>query len=68
MERVAIYMRVSTDKQVQEGESIPAQRAALRGYIDAHDNMIFAGEYLDDGITGTKDTRPELQRMISDPA
>ena len=66
MERVAIYMRVSTLAQVQEGESIPAQRAALRGYIDAHDNMIFAGEYLDDGITGTKDTRPELQRMISD--
>lgn len=66
MKRVAIYMRVSSDKQVQEGESIPAQRDALRKYIDAHDNMVCAGEYLDDGISGTKEDRDELQRMLSD--
>lgn len=66
MKRTAIYLRVSTDKQAQEGDSIPAQRDALRKYIDSHDDMIFAGEYLDDGISGTKSDRDELQRMLSD--
>ena len=59
-------MRVSTDRQVRDGDSIPAQRDALRKYIDDHDDMIFSGEYLDDGISGTKEDRDELQRMISD--
>lgn len=66
MLRTAIYMRVSTDRQAREGDSISAQRDALRKYIDNHQNMIFAGEYLDDGISGTKDDRTELQRMLSD--
>ena len=66
MKRTAIYMRVSSDKQAQEGDSIPAQRDALRKYIDAHDDMICVGEYLDDGIRGTKEDRDELQRMLAD--
>ena len=66
MIRTAIYMRVSTDRQAREGDSIPAQREVLRKYIDQHEDMIFAGEYLDDGVTGTKDTRPELQRLLAD--
>ena len=66
MKRTAIYMRVSSDKQAQEGDSIPAQRDALRKYIDAHDDMICVGEYLDDGISGTKEDRDELQRMLAD--
>ena len=66
MTRTAIYMRVSSDRQSQEGDSIPAQRDALRRYIDNHHDMVYVGEYLDDGITGTKDSRPELQRMLSD--
>ena len=60
VKRTAIYMRVSTDRQAQEGESIPAQRTALRQYIDNHSDMIFAGEYLDDGVSGTRDDRDEL--------
>lgn len=66
MKRVAIYIRVSTSLQAQEGDSIPAQRDALRKYIDSHDDMIFCGEYLDDGISGTKSDRDELQRMLTD--
>ena len=66
MIRTAIYMRVSSDKQAQEGDSIPAQRTALRKYIDDHADMILSGEYLDDGISGTKEDRDELQRMLSD--
>lgn len=59
-------MRVSTTQQVEEGDSIAAQRDALRKYINAHDDLIFSGEYLDDGISGTKADRDELQRMLSD--
>lgn len=66
MKRTAIYMRVSSDKQAQEGDSIPAQRDALMRYIQEHHDLIFTGEYLDDGISGTKEDRDELQRMLAD--
>lgn len=66
MKKVAIYMRVSSDKQAQEGDSIPAQRDALHKYIDSHEDMICVGEYLDDGVSGTKEDRDELQRLLSD--
>lgn len=66
MKRTAIYLRVSSDKQAQEGDSIPAQRDALRKYIDDRPDLSFAGEYLDDGISGTKLDRDELQRLLDD--
>ena len=66
MKRTAIYMRVSSAVQASEGDSIPAQRDALLTYINNHDDMIFVGEYLDDGISGTKEDRDELQRLLSD--
>ena len=66
MKRTAIYLRVSSDKQAKEGDSIPAQRDALRKYIDDRDDLTFAGEYLDDGISGTKADRDELQRLLDD--
>ena len=65
MKRVATYIRVSTTMQVQEGESIPAQRDALNKYIKEH-GYIHVGEYLDDGISGTKNDRDEFQRMLTD--
>ena len=66
MKKTAIYMRVSSDKQAQEGDSIAAQRDALTRYINTHDDLILVGEYLDDGESGTKEDRDELQRMLSD--
>lgn len=66
MKRTAIYLRVSTDRQAQEGDSIPAQRDALHKFIDSHDDMIFVEEYMDDGVSGTKSDRDELQRMLQD--
>ena len=67
LKRTAIYLRVSTDRQAQEGDSIAAQRDALRRYIDDHDNLIFAGEYMDDGVSGTKySQRDELQHLLDD--
>ncbi len=67
MKRTAIYMRVSSDKQAREGDSIPAQREALHKYIDERPDLMFVGEYLDDGISGTKYmARTELQRLLAD--
>ena len=66
MKRTAIYMRVSTDKQAQEGDSIPAQREALTKYVTDHADLVLAGEYLDDGVSGQKYQRDELQRLLDD--
>lgn len=67
MKKAAIYARVSSDRQVREGESIQAQLDALRNYVSDHKGMILAGEYVDDGISGTKfSERDELQRLLTD--
>ena len=67
MKRTAIYLRVSSDRQSQEGDSIAAQRQALTKYIDDRPDLVLAGEYIDDGISGTKySQRDELQRLLED--
>lgn len=64
--QTAIYMRVSTSRQVNEGESLQAQSEILHRYIQDHNHSI-VDEYIDEGISGTKYTqRDELQRMLSD--
>lgn len=65
MKRAAIYARVSSERQAKEGDSIPAQVDALRKYVTDH-GFILAGEYIDDGISGTKYDRDELQRLLED--
>lgn len=64
--QTAIYLRVSSDKQVQEGDSLQAQRAALIDYVRHHEDIHLVGEYMDDGVSGTKEDRDELQRMMDD--
>ena len=67
MKRTAIYMRVSSERQVQEGDSLAAQQAALMQYINTRSDLSLAGEYVDDGISGTKyNQRDELQRLLDD--
>ena len=65
MIRAAAYLRVSTSIQATEGDSIPAQRDAICKYISDH-GMVCVGEYLDDGISGTRSDRDELQRLLDD--
>lgn len=67
MKRIAIYVRVSTDKQAKEGDSVPAQLSALKEYVKNHNNYVLIGEYIDDGVSGTNfDKRNELQRLLDD--
>ena len=52
MEKVAIYVRVSTKEQAEEGYSIDEQLERLRKYCDARD-WIVANEYVDAGYSGS---------------
>lgn len=56
MIKAALYLRVSSERQSKEGDSIPAQREALRKYAKEREYII-AGEYIDDGVSGTKADR-----------
>lgn len=65
MPRVAIYARVSTDEQADEGHSIDAQVRLCRE-LCARKGWIIAAEYVDAGLSGTTTRRPEFQRMMHD--
>ncbi len=58
--RVAVYARVSTTEQTTE-----PQLHALRAYADARGLEVFE-EYVDHGISGAKDRRPALDRLLTD--
>ena len=63
--KVALYIRVSTQEQVQEGYSIDAQTERLQAYCKAKDWIVF-GTYTDAGFSGSNTKRPALQRLLSD--
>jgi DNA invertase Pin-like site-specific DNA recombinase len=60
--KVAIYARVST---ANNGQDPTMQTRELREYAERR-RWIVTGEYVDIGISGTKETRPELDRLIAD--
>ena len=59
--RAAIYARVSTSN----GQSPEMQTRELREYCERR-GWDVAGEYVDAGFSGTKDRRPELDRLMAD--
>ena len=62
----AIYARVSTEEQANEGFSIHAQKDKLTKYAEVND-WIITDYYVDDGISGKNLTeRPEVTRLIED--
>lgn len=67
IERIACYIRVSTQEQKLHGLSLDAQRDALRRYAEAH-GLTIVEWYEDEGISGRKliRRRPALQRMLND--
>src|SRR5580704_14526513 len=60
--RAAIYARVST---INHGQNVSMQTRELREYCQRRSWEI-EGEYVDAGVSGAKDSRPELNKLVSD--
>lgn len=57
--RAALYARVSTHDQTTDNQLLELRRyAEARGWTVA--------EYVDDGVSGTKERRPALDRLVTD--
>lgn len=63
--RVAAYARVSTGKDAML-HSLAAQVSYYSELIQRNPEWEYAGVYADENRSGTKDTRPEFQRMLED--
>ncbi len=59
--RVALYARVST----VNGQHPEMQLSELREYASRRGWNV-AGEYVDEGISGSKESRPQLNRLMGD--
>ena len=65
-QRVAAYVRVSTDDDEQL-ESFQSQKKYYQEKISENRDWVMVGIYADEAITGTKvDKREQFQRMIQD--
>lgn len=65
VEEVALYVRVSTEEQALNGDSLRTQREELTKYAITNGFHIF-GIYEDDGFSATNLKRPALQRLLKD--
>lgn len=63
--RIALYVRVSTGKQVVEGVSIDGQVNRLSAWASQEQHEVIE-IYKEEGMSATDDRRPEFQRMIED--
>jgi len=63
--KAGIYIRVSSDRQAKEGESLAEQEATLQAYCNFRDIAI-ASIYKEEGRSGKDTNRPQFQRMIKD--
>lgn len=63
--KVAIYVRVSTTNQAEEGYSIEEQKDKLSSYCNIKDWSIY-NIYTDGGFSGSNTERPALEKLIKD--
>jgi site-specific DNA recombinase len=65
MKKAIGYIRVSTDRQAQEGVSLDAQRDKIESWCKANDYTL-AGVYIDAGLSGkSMAKRPELLKALA---
>lgn len=65
VKRVAAYARVSSDKEAAE-HSLSSQATIYEDMIKRRLDWKLVKVYIDEGITGTKDSRPAFQEMLKD--
>ena len=63
--KVAIYVRVSTTSQAEEGYSIDEQKDKLTSYCKIKDWSIY-DIYTDGGFSGSNTERPALEQLVKD--
>ena len=63
--RVALYIRVSTERQANEGDSLEDQENDLKKYCDFR-NFSIHNIYIERGKSGGNTNRPEYQKLIKD--
>ena len=63
--KVAAYARVSSGKDAML-QSLSAQVSYYNALIQREDGWQFVGVYADEAITGTKENRPDFQRLLAD--
>jgi site-specific DNA recombinase len=63
--KCAIYSRVSTDRQAEEGFSLPAQKERMVQFINSQ-GWTMTDEYVDDGYSAKNIDRPSIQRLLRD--
>ena len=62
----ALYIRVSTQLQADEGYSLDAQRAKLEAHCQAHEWTVCPEHiYIDAGVSGKTVDRPQFQAMLA---
>ncbi len=64
--KIALYIRVSTDRQAEEGYSIDIQTERLVAFTKTFDGQVSYETYIDDGYSGASLIRPAMERLISD--
>ena len=63
---VAIYVRVSTDRQAKKGDSIDEQLSTCKAYIASKENMVLAGTAPDGGSIESKHLVPDQDEERDD--
>jgi DNA invertase Pin-like site-specific DNA recombinase len=62
--KAAIYCRVSTDDQAEHGTSLGTQEERCRVYVKGKKWRLVEA-FIDEGVSGAKESRPELDRLLS---
>ena len=63
--KVAVYARVSSQEQADEGTSLEHQEEQLSSFCQFQ-NWEIIHKYIDPGYTGKDDNRPGLKQLLSD--
>ena len=64
--RCAVYTRVSTGRQADEGYSLPEQNRRALAYIGRCADWAHVGTYREEGVSGGQRDRPALSRLLRD--
>lgn len=66
IKRVAVYARISVSKDKDDEHSLDQQVSYYEGLIQSKLDWTLVGVYVDEGVSGTRNDRPEFQRMMED--